>query len=427
MHAKFSGRVAAALTAGLLVLGAPSQAGPPAPEREDQSTSAADRSLQHWLHANLKKLRRAGGIEVVAELRTPAGTWRDAVGHPPGRPGAPTRDEAELRAASVNKMLTSVLALQLVESGRWTLDTTIGDVLPRLWPTRSAVTLRQLLSHTSGMPDHVDLVAASNPDFEDFVRVVSTAHRDRDLVKIAKAAPWQFEPGTDMAYSNTNYVVVGLMLTRATGQRMPKLLRQRVLRPARMTESRFATGRRLRHPHLHEYARYHGVRDLRTFHPSIFSAAGALVSTTRDLNRFHTALSRGRLLDGDLVREMRSVVTPGPDPGTGYGLGTFRLPDPCRPGKVLIGHDGATFGTLTMSFTTPNGAKRVTVAMTGRTLTAGGRDVPAMQKFVLEAIARTCAGPTPDVPTYRPDDQWATTPGSGFRRVGRRLAEGGRP
>ena len=409
MHAKVSGRVAAALTAGLLMLGAPSaQAGSPAPERGDRSISGGHRNLQHWLHAHLKKLRGAGGIEVVAELRTPAGTWRDAVGHPLGRPGVPTLEGAELRAASVNKMLTSVLALQLVESGRWTLDTTIGDVLPRLWPSRSAVTLRQLLSHTSGMPDHVDLLASSTPDIETFVRVVSTAHRDRELVNIAKAAPWQFEPGTDMAYSNTNYVVVGMMLKRATGQPMSKLLRKRVLLPARMTESRFATGRRLLPPHLHEYARYHGVRDLRTFHPSIFSAAGALVSTTRDLNRFHTALSGGRLLDRDLVREMRSVVTPGPDPRTGYGLGTFRLPDPCRPGKVLNGHDGATFGTLTMSFTTTNGARRITVAMTGRNLTGRGPDVPAMQRFVLKAIARTCAGPRPDVQTYRPDDLWAT-------------------
>jgi D-alanyl-D-alanine carboxypeptidase len=317
---------------------------------------------------------------------------------------------AHFRAASVTKQLTAVLALQLVERGTWSLETTIGDVLPGLWPEHSDVTLRQLMSHTSGMPDYLPVLLKRATSTRKLVRTISQRRTDRELVRAARKRAWLFEPGTDIRYSNTNFVVVGMMLKKQTGRPMGTLVRRRVLEPSGMTRSRFATDRRLPRPSLHEYAVIGRKRvDLRRFHPSIFSSAGALVTTARDLNRFHAALSRGALVPPGLVRVMRSVIGHDPEAGLAYGLGSYRYGDPCRAGGVVHGHDGATWGTLTLTFTSPDGRRRVTVAMTGRELVPRPRTDQAFYGFLDQALAATCgrvprtggaeASPTPRLPS----------------------------
>ncbi len=317
--------------------------------------------------------------------------WRGAVGRGELRPNRPAVPRARFRAASVTKQLTSVLALQMVQRGRWRLGTTIADVLPRgAWPGRGDVTLRQLLSHTSGMPDVVDALVARARTNREFVRIVSRRYTDRGLVRSSRRLPWVFTPGTDHDYSNTNFIVVGLMLKQATGQTLYRLMRQRVLRPAGMRDSYVPVAKYLTPPRLHEYASFGRARlDLGTFSPTMFSGAGALVSTAADLNRFHLALSRGRLIPRRLVTLMRTPVRQ--SGATRYGLGSYRLADPCGGGFRLVGHDGGAWGTLTLSFTSPDGARRVTAALTGRQYTTD-RALRALFRFVGVAFGTTCRG-----------------------------------
>jgi hypothetical protein len=120
------------------------------------------------------------------------------------------------------------------------------------------------------------------------------------------------------------------------------------------------------------------------------SWAGALVTTTEDLDRFQSALSSGLLVSRSGLHAMRANVAVQPN-GLSYGLGSYRLPDPCHKGRYVFGHDGATFGTLTMTFARPKGQMRVTVSMSGRDLD----DVKttqeiAMGAYVLDAFAQTC-------------------------------------
>ncbi len=387
-------RVLAGLVGALLVLTAvPATADP---QTHDAPAATADRpgagaDLERGLDRALRAVIRAGGVGVVARVKGPGQAWRGAEGHAHLHPRRPSTAPARFRAASVNKQLTAVLALKLVERGTWSLDTTIDDVLPGLWPGRGAITLRQLMSHTSGMPDYLPVLFEDADTTREFVDAISRKRTDRELVRAARMQEWLFEPGTDMSYSNTNFVVVGMMLKHETGRRMPLLLRTRILRPAGMKESRFATDRRLPGPALREYAVIGGKRvDLRRFHPSIFSSAGALVTTTRDLNRFQRALSRGRLIGPELLRQMRSVIGQDPEIGMEYGLGSFRLPDPCRQGGFVHGHDGATWGTLTLMFGSPDGRRRVTVAMTGRDLDGRVATSRALSRFVVRALAATC-------------------------------------
>lgn len=386
--------VAALLGAVLTLTAVPTTsiaAAAPAPVPPADAAPDQQRDLQRDLDRALRGIVRAGAVGAVARVEAPGLRWNDGAGRERLRPARPAVPTAHLRAASVTKQLTSVLALQLVERGTWTLDTTIGDVLPGLWPGREDVTLRQLLSHTSGMPDFVEPLLAGATTVPQFLREIGKRRTDRELVRAARTRAWLFEPGTDMTYSNTGFVVVGLMLRKQTGERLPALFRERVLRPAAMTRSRFATDRRLPARALREYAVIEEKRvDLRRFHPSVFSSAGALLTTTRDLDRFQRALSSGRLVGDELLAEMRSVIGVDPEAGLEYGLGSYRYPDPCGEGGVVHGHDGATWGTLTLTFTSADGRRRVTVAMTGRDLDGDVGSSRALYRFLDTALAATC-------------------------------------
>ncbi len=400
-----STKTLASLLAGVLLasgaaLSTPANAEPPANPTHvaDQSDTAP---VPATLRPELRRVVRAGAVGVSAQVVDRGEVWRGAAGAARLRPNRPAVPSAHFRAASVTKTLTAVLALQQVQRGRWTMDTTIGDVLPGLWPARSDVTVAQLLSHRSGAPDYLSVLTSRGTTVPKLLRIISNRRTDRALVRVAKRQDWLFEPGTGFSYSNTNYVIIGLMLRRATGFSLPKLAQRRIFAPARMTRSSWPFAKGFPAPKLREYAAFGKRRiDLSTFSPTMFSAAGALVTTARDLNRFQRSLSRGDLLAPRLVRLMRSVVTPAEETGLGvaYGYGSYRLPDPCRNGGSLHGHDGASFGTQTLSFTSGNGRRRVTVAMTGRQY--GNPEQPAfaaLNEFLVAAFASSCRlGPDQD-------------------------------
>ncbi|NPD06034.1 beta-lactamase family protein [Nocardioides sp. zg-1308] len=352
-----------------------------APRAAEISTGALDRLVQ--------RLRTDGkAVAVTAELRRGARTWTFDAGRARRAPARTVQPGSSFRAASVTKQLVAVLALQLVEKGTWTLDTTIGDVDPGLWPGREAITVRQLLSHTSGMPDHLGAVVAEATTGRKFVRAISRRSTDQEIIALGRSLPWAAEPGT-FSYSNTGYVVVGQMLERATGTSVRRLVERRILRPVGMTDSAFAVSKSSPRPGLHEYARWPGrTLDLRSFEPSLFSSAGALVSTARDLNEFRRALEAGELIGKRWVRVMQHPLT-----DQGYGLGSYRLPSPCSSGPRWVhGHDGGSFGTLTFSVGL-GGNRQLTIAMTGRgytedTITSQSR---LLQKFAYTALAATCA------------------------------------
>ncbi|WP_139982313.1 serine hydrolase domain-containing protein [Nocardioides litoris] len=404
MRVRPPARIAAATTlvlAGSLLASTPAATASPSPAapRVVGPTTAerpTPRSQEQRLRRALRKVVRAGAVGVTAQVVDRGQVWSGAAGAAQRSPYRRATPDARFRAASVTKMVTSTMALQLVDRGTWTLDTTIGDVLPGAWPARSDVTLRQLLSHTSGLPDYLVALGAEGTTLAKFRAIIGPRRTDRELLAVAKGLPSLFEPGTSWGYSNTNFVVVGMMLRRQTGVPLTRLAERRVLRPAGMDESTWAVRKGLRRPALVEYA---GLgRDgrqvpLREFSPTMFSGAGALVSTARDLNRFQWALSSGRLLRPATVRLMRSVVNEPARDGLPYGYGSYRLPDPCRDGGSVHGHDGASWATLTFSFSSANGRRRVTVAMTGREYSL--EETPAadaLHDFLEVALATTCRG-----------------------------------
>ncbi len=358
----------------------------PTPTRTPSSSPTPTAPPHEDLGRSLRRLKKLGFTGLVARVSDGQGTWRAAFGDADREPRRKARADDRFRAGPVTQEMIAVLVLKRVAKGTWTLNTTIGDVLPDLWPKRSEVTVRQLLAHTSGIPDVLTAIVASIGDQRDFARTVRRRRSDETIVAAARVLPWTARPGTTSAFSNTGYVVLGMMLEQEAGVSVGTLLRDEIVVPAGLRHSSFplqpGTSRRM----LGEYVtRKKRVVDLDRFDPSVLSSAGALVTTTDDLDRFHRALEKGKLLRRNLVVKQRKITA-----GDAFGLGLQRLPDPCAGDAYLYGQSGGTFGTLTRAYVSADGRRRVTVAATGWNFDDPSKDGRALADFVENAFTRDC-------------------------------------
>ncbi|GAB2471060.1 serine hydrolase domain-containing protein [Luteococcus sediminum] len=344
------------------------------------------------LERALDDLVAAGAIGVTARLETPRGQWSDAVGLRAKEGRAPARPGDRFRVASNTKMMVATLVLQEVDKGVWRLDQPVSEVMPDLFPDHPDVTFRQLLSHTSGAPNGTqELLATQITDptsLEQLQAALSRDYTPQQHIDAINAAAWT-EPGT-MLYSNAGYVALGMLLEEQNQRPLSHLLRTRIFKPAGLHHTRYATEASLPGAALHEDAwmgEADGWLELEDFDPDLFGAAGAVVGTTEDLNDLTRALVTGRLVDKALVAQMMTPVTTG---AIDYGLGLYRIPDPCPTSAddpYLYGHDGAAMGTLSVAFTSPDGRRQLSVAATGRDLTAlpGRVDLNTVLVPMLEA------------------------------------------
>ena len=238
--------------------------------------------------------------------------------------------------------------LQLADEGRLSLDDPVARHLPGLVPGGEAITLRQLLSHTSGLAEY-----GSQPEILDSLGDPSFTWSGRALAELAAKLP---PAGPGFHYANTNYVLLGLTVEAVTGRRLPVVLRHRILRPLKLRATSFDTSPGIEGPHLHGHVVVDGKpEDTEAISPSYAWAAGDIVSTARDLATFYRALLRGRLTSRAALREMRTPVT-----GV-YGLGLFRVKTRCG---VAYGHDGELLGTTTLALASRDG-RRAAVAAAG--------------------------------------------------------------
>jgi D-alanyl-D-alanine carboxypeptidase len=316
------------------------------------------------------------------------------------------------RVGSITKSFLAATVLQLTGERRLRLDAPIGTYLPGVLPAGPGrdITERMLLNHTSGLGDYTQTLLGS-PE-----AVLATRYRrftPAELIGTGLALPVTNAPGAAWSYSNTNYIVLGLLIERLTGHRYADEIRRRILRPLGMRDTYFPGDRpEIRGPHSRAYVEWVDG-ELRDFTESTMSAAwaaGELISTAADLNRFYGALLTGRLLRPHLLAEMRRTVPFDPaDPqGGGYGLGLMWVPTPC--GRAW-GHDGGTVGHTTISLHGENG-RQVTLAENEISLLPGDPSDPvgqARQRFLDAALcgprrgARTLAAtrlPLVDTPAF---------------------------
>jgi D-alanyl-D-alanine carboxypeptidase len=284
------------------------------------------------------------------------------------------------RMGSNTKTMVAVVLLQLVGEHKLALTDSIDTWLPGLVPDGRNITLRMLLNHTSGLFDYLDdpavLKAVTGQD--------SRVWTPRDVVAAAAAQPPLFVPGVEYSYSNTNYVVLGLVAEKVTGESLANLLQLRIVTPLRLRDTYLATGTdhqedaaltpgyepdavrlaRLlppRYPAGTEFAgpsRPEGYVATTDINVSAAWAAGGMVSTAQDWARFQTALLSGQLLRPAELQEMQSAVSEGPDTPNRYGLGLEQIVTPCG---TVWGHVGQIPGYNSRDYADRTGLRTVSV------------------------------------------------------------------
>ena len=280
-------------------------------------------------------------------------------------PGVPR--DGQVRIGSNTKTFTAVVVLQLAGEGRIDLDATVEHYLPGIVPGGGKITVRELLQQTSGLPDYDD-VLFTQP--QDLVDKSHSYYEPRRLLDAAFTRPADFPPGSKWEYSNTNYIVAGLIVEQVTERPIGEEITKRVIEPLGLRDTYWpgVGEQRIRGTHPHGYVAVTPGSpwvDVTDIDPSLGWSAGQIVSTPSDLRAFFEALVQGRLLKPAQQKAMMTTVpAPGFEP-TGdwqYGLGLARYPLSC--GGYAWGHGGDIQGFETRDLVTTDGRAAV-VAVTG--------------------------------------------------------------
>ncbi|MGW0860994.1 serine hydrolase domain-containing protein [Streptomyces sp. NPDC002611] len=297
----------AVLVAGVVVAGpsvVPAAASGPAAPTAAVSAPSSDTALA----TAIAGLPTADATAALVRVGGSEGVWHGSSGVHDLRSNRPADPDARFRAGSVTKVFTAAVVLQLAAEGRLDLDRGARSYLPELIPASYAgVTVRQLLNHTHGIPA---------PDFpgttvEEWYANRFQVHDPRDIVRSATSKKPEFAPGERQHYLNIGYTIAGLLIERVTGDTYERQVARRVLEPLGLCDTYFpGKNPRITGPHNRGYQRMRlddgtvGLRDVSVWGVTDGWAAGDIVSTTADLERFTRALFGGRVVRGPLLEEM---------------------------------------------------------------------------------------------------------------------------
>ncbi|MGC5285520.1 serine hydrolase domain-containing protein [Micromonospora sp. DT231] len=301
--------------------------------------------------------------------------------------GAPMPVDGYFRIGSTTKTFVSVVVLQLVGEGRIRLDDPIERWLPGVVAGTGNdgryVSVRQLLQHTSGLYDPTgDLAALRSAD--EFLAHRFDHYTEAQQVATAMRHAPLFAAGTGWSYSNTNYLLAGMLVERVTGHRWDTEVRSRILLPLRLTHT-FYPGDQptLPLPHANGYRQFAPggpMVDTTVFNPTVTASAGGLVSTPTDLARFWQAVGRGQLLRPAQQTELHRTVLAdgfqGIRAGIRYGLGIMWIPNRCGGSWA---HVGSMPGMSTLAAVSPDG-RRSTVLYLATELADPGPAVAVIQR-----------------------------------------------
>ncbi len=331
----------------------------------DVSDTSAESDTE-LIQQQLQKLVDAGYPSVSAAITDPKGnTTAVSVGTGNLATGEAPPVDGQVRVGSNTKMFVSTVVMQLVDEGAIGLDESVNSYLPGLVEGQGidgdTITVRQLLQHTAGLPEYADELAA------DAFGIQHTYISPRDMLDVALEKPAVFAPGQKWQYSNTNYLVLGLVIESVTDRPLYEEIEHRIVEPLRLKETYMPVPgeEQLRGDHA---LGYHvdesgALQDISTMDPSFAWAAGAMVSTPSELNTFMQALLGGNLVSEASFTEMQHTVPAGdelyPEATYGLGLQSFPLSD----GGTAWGHGGDIPGTQTRNAVSPDGTA-VTIAVT---------------------------------------------------------------
>ncbi|MFI1483021.1 serine hydrolase domain-containing protein [Streptomyces sp. NPDC020747] len=376
MKTKLTSRIVAttlvtALAGIGLTLPAAGATGPAAkPTLNKTHGKAHDKALQ----ADVDAILKTGTVGVLAQSTGPRGSRYANAGLADKATGAAARSGDRFRIASASKTFVATVILQLVGEGRLSLDDSVEHWLPGVVSGNgndgSKITVRQLLQHTSGLFNYT-------ADFAPLTSVAAyqegryTTWTPEQLVGIAMRHAPEFEPGAKWSYSNTNYILAGMIIEKVTGHSWEQQVTKRIIRPLGLhNTSAPTTDSRIAGRHMHGYSDFGKTGptiDATAFNPSAAGAAGAMIGTTADLTRFYKALLGGKLLRPAQLAAMKKTVRAEEVdpvwPGARYGLGLMQIPLTC--GGSYYSHAGDLPGSTTRNGISPDGRRVVVLHATG--------------------------------------------------------------
>jgi D-alanyl-D-alanine carboxypeptidase len=291
------------------------------------------KKLRPLLEAAMKQLSIPGAIIFVDDPGQ--GKWTTALGTRDLATNAPMQVNSYMRIGSITKTLTATVILQLVDQGKLRLDDPVGRYRPEV-PNGNHITIRELLNMSSGLFNY-----SEDEDFDRaFLADPYKAWDPKELVAIAFKHPPYFAPGEGWRYSNTNYLLLGLLIEQITGRAVEKVFQRNIFRPLGIVDTSLPalTSSVIPNPHPRGYTRQLGTGplDATEWNPSWAWTAGSAISRLHDLQIWAKALATGRLLSAATQKERLSWVDLGQiwiGKELDYGLGVANF-------GGFIGHDG---------------------------------------------------------------------------------------
>ncbi|CAL9611675.1 serine hydrolase domain-containing protein [Streptomyces sp. enrichment culture] len=311
--------------------------------------------------AALKAFQAEAGPGAAVHAGDARGSWTLSAGTGTVNANRPIQADEHFRIGSQTKTFTAAVVLQLVDEGKVSLDAPIADHLPGVVSGNgydgTRVTVRHLLQHTGGLapynPYPLTETPKANPD---------GTYDLAESVRKGLSRPPVAAPGAGITYSNTNYLILGMLIEKVTRQPVHQAVTDRVITPLGLSRTVFpAPGdRALPSPAINGY---HGVRvgglffwsPALGYDPSLYSSAGAVISTLKDLTTFNQALHAGKVVSAAGLAEMRRIreAEPGSGGDSGLGLGLGKVTLSC--GIVAWGHSGGVPGYMSQTLVTEDG------------------------------------------------------------------------
>ncbi|OEJ35439.1 alkaline D-peptidase [Streptomyces subrutilus] len=308
---------------------------------------------------------KAGIPGITAQARDAKGVWKAASGVGDLTTGAPRGVNDRFRVGSITKSFVATVLLQMEEEGKLSLDDRVEDHLPGLVRGNGndgrEITVRRLLNHTSGLFDYL----ADEEYLETYIFGEGYLKHRYDTVppekhvKVALSHEPLFKPGERFSYSNTNYVLAGLIIEKAGGRTYEAEVRDRIIKPLGLrATSNPGNSIHVPRPGSRHYSKLFAsapdrIDDVTEMNGSQGWADGDIISTAGDLNRFYNALLGGELLSPKQLRAMKTTVSSAEHPDMAYGLGLARFRTSC--GTTLWGHGGGMVGSTSLAVSTEDG------------------------------------------------------------------------
>ncbi|MFB7101268.1 serine hydrolase domain-containing protein [Streptomyces hydrogenans] len=322
-------------------------------------------ALTSRLDTTVEKVRRDAGIPglVVGVWMPGKGCYVRATGVADKKTGEPMSTRGYLRIGSETKTFTVTALLQLVDEGKVGLDDPIDDYV-RGVPNGHEITLRQLAGMRSGLFPYT-----ADPDFEhDLLSAPERPFNPWEAVSYGYRHANTFQPGATFQYSNSNLVLLGLVVEKVTGRPLARVLHERVIRPAGLRHSFLPRGAEFPEPHPRGYTDQTlsgATADATDWNPSWAWAAGGMISDFDDLRRWARVVATGELLS-PATQAQRLKTLPTGFPGTSYGLGILNT-------NGWIGHNGSLPGYETVTVYLPS-QKATLVLMLNTDSLSGGQE-----------------------------------------------------